>query len=216
VRHAGEVDFTRSLHGGQAIRLYGDIPVEGTVAVTDRITGIWDKGEGKHAIIETTAEAVDRSSGKLLFESSIVAVLRGSGGFGGEPGGSRSAPKAPDRAPDIELTYPTREDQGLLYRLSGDRNPLHSDPTFAKVAGFPRPILHGLCTYGFAGRALLHGLCDGDPSRFGYMSVRLARTVMPGEALTTRIWRDGDRALFEVTASPDGRVVIDEGIFELA
>lgn len=214
VRHAGEVDFTRALHGGQSIRMHGEIPVAGTVAVTDRITGIWDKGEGKHAILETTAEAVDTATGKLLFETTIAAVIRGSGGFGGEPGPSRSEPVALGRAPDMEVTYETREVQTLLYRLTGDRNPLHSDPNFAQRAGFPKPILHGLCSYGFAGRALLHSLCDSDPSKFGYMSVRFAKTVMPGEALTTQIWHDGDRQLFQVTASADGRVVIDEGVFE--
>ena len=216
VRQAGEIDFTRTLHGGQAIRMHGEIPVEGTVSVTDRITAIWDKGEGKHAILETTAEAVDKATGRILFETSITAVLRGSGGFGGDHGGARSAPMTPERAPDIEVTYPTRQDQTLLYRLSGDRNPLHSDPEFSKKAGFSKPILHGLCTYGFAGRALLHTLCDGDPSQFGYMSVRFAKTVMPGEALTTQIWNEGDRSLFQVRASADGRVVIDEGVFERA
>jgi acyl dehydratase len=101
--------------------------------------------------------------------------------------------------------------------LSGDRNPLHSDPWFATtLAGFPKPILHGLCTYGFAGRALLHGLCDSDPAKFGHMSGRFSSPVFPGETLTTRMWVDGNEAIFETTASPDDRKVIDEGLFRFA
>ncbi|MGH9113207.1 MAG: MaoC family dehydratase, partial [Acidimicrobiales bacterium] len=122
----------------------------------------------------------------------------------------------PERAPDHEVTYPTRIDQALVYRLSGDRNPLHSDPKFAAMAGFARPILHGLCTYGFTGRALLHSLCDGDPARFRSMSGRFSSPVFPGEALTVRIWTDVDgRAAFQ-TLGPDGRVVLDAGRCELA
>jgi acyl dehydratase len=213
----GEFDFGRLVHGGQEIRLHGPIPVEGTVEVTDRITSIQDKGEGKNAVIEMTAEGVDKATGKLLMENVTTIVLRGQGGFGGDPGPARTDFAVPDRAPDVEITYPTREDQTLTYRLSGDRNPLHSDPWFAtELAGFPKPILHGLCTYGFTGRALLHGLCDSDPARFGGMAGRFSKPVFPGEALTVRMWREGDGAVFRTTASPDGRVVLDEGRFTFA
>ncbi|HEY2997692.1 MAG TPA: MaoC family dehydratase, partial [Acidimicrobiales bacterium] len=115
------------------------------------------------------------------------------------------------RDPDHVVTYPTRTDQALLYRLSGDHNPLHSDPAFAQRAGFPRPILHGLCTYGFTGRALLHTVCGGDPAQFRSMSGRFSSPVFPGEALTVRVWVDGEgRAAFQ-TVGPDGRVVLDAG-----
>ncbi|HEY4377164.1 MAG TPA: MaoC family dehydratase, partial [Acidimicrobiales bacterium] len=118
----------------------------------------------------------------------------------------------PDRAPDASVTYQTRTDQALLYRLSGDRNPLHSDPSFAALGGFDRPILHGLCTYGFTGRALLHTLCDGDPSRFTSMSGRFSSPVLPGEALTINMWRQGHgEAIFQTTGG-DGRVVLDAGL----
>ena len=108
------------------------------------------------------------------------------------------------------MTYRTRDDQALIYRLSGDRNPLHSDPAFAAMGGFDRPILHGLCTYGFTGRALLHALCDSDPSRFTGMEGRFSSPVLPGEALTVKMWADGDAAIFQ-TQGEDGRVVIDAG-----
>ena len=118
---------------------------------------------------------------------------------------------APDRAPDHEVSAQTRTDQALLYRLSGDKNPLHSDKQFSDVGGFPRPILHGLCTYGFTGRALLHGLCDGDPARFSSMDARFASPVMPGEPLTVKMWRTGSgEAFFQTWASGD-RLVLDGG-----
>jgi acyl dehydratase len=139
--------------------------------------------------------------------------IRGEGGFGGDRGPSGDENKAPDRDPDHAVTYETRIDQALLYRLSGDRNPLHSDPEFAKAGGFPKPILHGMCTYGFTGRALLHTLCGSDPARFKSMEGRFSRPVFPGEALTVRMWVDGQRAIF-ATESSSGQTVIDRGVCE--
>jgi acyl dehydratase len=121
----------------------------------------------------------------------------------------------PARKPDHEVTYATRIDQALLYRLSGDRNPLHSDPSFAKLGGFPRPILHGLCTYGFTGRALLHTLCGSDPSRFRSMEGRFSKPVMPGDELTISMWVDGKQCLFQ-TLNQDGEVVFDQGVLRFA
>ncbi len=117
----------------------------------------------------------------------------------------------PDRKPEHEVRYATRIDQPLIYRLSGDRNPLHSDPGFAKMGGFDRPIMHGLCTYGFTGRALLHSLCDGDPSRFKSMDGRFSKPVMPGDELTISLWIDGKRCRFQ-TKNQDGDIVIDQGV----
>ena len=151
-------------------------------------------------------------SGEPLFTNRSSLFLRGEGGFGGDRGPSTSRTAAPDRAPDLSVTYQTRPDQALLYRLNGDRNPLHSDPAFAARGGFPKPILHGLCTYGFTGRGLLHLLCEGDPARFHGMEARFTSPVMPGEALTIDVWRTGDgEAAFRTTAS-DGRVVLDGGL----
>ena len=127
------------------------------------------------------------------------------------PRRARNVP--PDRAPDHEVTYHTKPDQALVYRLSGDRNPLHVDPWFAKNGGFDRPILHGLCTYGFTGRALLHTLCGSDPTRFKSMEGRFSKPVMPGDTLTVSMWIDGNEAIFQ-TATQDGTVVIDDIVFQ--
>jgi len=201
------------VHGEQAIEVYAPIPVEGTIRSTGRIPAIWDKGKG--AVVVMESEAVNAATNEPLFKSTMTAFIRGEGGFGGERGPSASQSGPPDRKPDHEITYATREDQALIYRLSGDRNPLHSDPEFAKMAGFDRPILHGLCTYGFTGRALLHALCDGDIARFRSMSVRFSKPVLPGDSLTVSMWVDGDGAEFQ-TRTQDGEVVIDQGRFGFA
>jgi hypothetical protein len=143
-----------------------------TLKATGRIAAIYDKGKGKGAVIVTETESVDALSGDLLFRTRSAAYVRGAGGFGGDRGPSGSVYELPARKPDHEVHYKTLPEQALLYRLSGDRNPLHSDPEFARAAGFPRPILHGLCTYGFAGRALLHTVCGSDPARFKAMEGR--------------------------------------------
>jgi acyl dehydratase len=208
MRRVGTFDRAMLVHGEQAIELEGEIPVEGRVQVRGKITGIYDKGSG--AVIATESTATDYATGEVRFRTRSSAFIRGEGGFGGErgPSGARNTP--PERKPDVEVRYETRPDQALIYRLSGDYNPLHSDPEFAARARFPRPILHGLCTYGFTGRALLHTLCGGDPSRFRSMEGRFSMPVYPGEALAVSIWVDGDEALFR-TANPDGDVVLDQG-----
>jgi acyl dehydratase len=155
------------------------------------------------------SEIVDAKSGEPMWTTRTSAFIRGEGGWGGDRGPSGGT-KPPEREPDHVVTYETRTDQALLYRLSGDRNPLHSDPSFAKLGGFDRPILHGLCTYGFTGRALLHSLCGSDPARFHSMSCRFSHPVMPGDTLTVRVWVDGGDAVFQ-TATQDGTVVIDGG-----
>ena len=196
------------VHGEQSVTLEREVPVEGELEAVSEVTGIYDKGSG--AVVTTETRAVLVSDGQPLCTTSASLFLRGEGGFGGDRGPS-SRFSAPEAEPDHEVTYATRADQALTYRLSGDRNPLHSDPAFAEAAGFPRPILHGLCTYGFTGRALLHALCDGDPARFRSMSGRFSSPVFPGEALTVRIWRTGDGEAVFQTAGPDGRVVLDAG-----
>jgi acyl dehydratase len=196
------------VHGEQAIELYGEIPNSGTVSTVGEITGIWDKGKGAVVVSESTS--TDTATGKPLFKNTMSAFIRGEGGWGGDRGPSGPRNEAPDREADHQVTYQTRVDQALTYRLSGDRNPLHSDPAFAAMGGFDRPILHGLCTYGFTGRALLHTLCDSDPARFRSMEGRFSSPVLPGEALTVKMWVDGGSAVFQ-TCGEDGRVVIDSG-----
>ena len=196
------------VHGEQSVALVRELPVEGEVETVTEITGIYDKGSGALVQAETTATLV--GDGQPLFTTGFGAFIRGEGGWGGDRGPSNRF-EAPDRAPDHEVTYPTRSDQALLYRLSGDRNPLHSDPKFAAMAGFPKPILHGLCTYGFTGRALLHTVCGGDPARFRSMGGRFSSPVFPGEALTVRVWLEDDGSAVFQTTGPDGRVVFDAG-----
>ncbi|HVN52526.1 MAG TPA: MaoC/PaaZ C-terminal domain-containing protein, partial [Acidimicrobiales bacterium] len=196
------------VHGEQAIELAGPIPVSGTVSSVGEVVGIYDKGKGAVVVLESVS--TDTSTGETLFTTRSSMFIRGEGGWGGDRGPSGTQNVPPDREPDHTVTYPTRIDQALIYRLSGDRNPLHSDPKFAALGGFDRPILHGLCTYGFTGRALLHSLCDGDPARFRSMEGRFSSPVLPGESLTVRMWLDGDGAVFQ-TCGDDGRVVLDGG-----
>jgi acyl dehydratase len=200
------------LHGAEGIELMDEIPPEGEVESTGRIAAIWDKG--KAAAVELVSESVNVATGKPLLKTKMTAFLRGEGGFGGERGPSPTF-ELPDRKADHEVHYETRIDQPLIYRLSGDRNPLHSDPSFAKMGGFDRPILHGLCTYGFTGRALLGAVCDNDPSRFKAMDGRFSKPVMPGDELTISMWVDGDTCLFQ-TKNQDGEVVIDQGVMRFA
>jgi len=219
----GDFDPAMLVHGEQAIRLHGEIPTKGTVSVTTRVAGMYDKGSAGLVVLESESRHVDR--GELAFTNRTSLFIRGAGGFGGprNPEGdeesARAAEPLPTREPDEVVTYATRPDQALLYRLSGDRNPLHSDPTFAKRAGFDRPILHGLCTYGFTGRALLHTVCGSDPSRFGAMRARFSKPTMPGDTLTVSVWDIGEtvRGAYRFrTETQRGETVIDAGLFQLA
>jgi acyl dehydratase len=208
----GTFDPAMLVHGEQSIELYGPIPSAGRVRTTTTISGIYDKGSG--AVVMLTARSVDASDGTPRFATGTSLFIRGEGGFGGPRGPDAALVPAPEREPDEVVSYVTRPDQALLYRLSGDRNPLHSDPVFARRAGFERPILHGLCTYGFTGRALLHALCGSDPRRFGKMAGRFTRPVEPGDVLDIAIWRDELGASFRTTTGR-GVVAVDWGRFEL-
>jgi acyl dehydratase len=209
-RSLGSFDRALLVHAEQSFELHRPLPVGGAVRTVSTVTGIYDKGSG--ALVVSENAAVDAASGEPLVTSTSGTFIRGEGGFGGDRGGS--APwQRPGRAPDHQVVQQTRPEQALIYRLSGDRNPLHADPKFAARGGFSQPILHGLCTYGVTGRALLHTLCASDPARWGSMSGRFSHPVLPGEALVVSIWLPddgGDTALFQ-TATKDGTVVIDRG-----
>jgi len=205
----GDFDHARLLHGEQSISLHSAIPPAGTARATAELEGVHDKG--RDALVRLKSSLADVSSGALLAEVRTGLFIRGAGGFGGPRGESVSWWR-PDRSPDHVVTYETRPDQALLYRLSGDRNPLHSDPAYAARAGFDRPILHGLCTYGFTGRALLLTLCGSDPGEFGSMSVRFASPVLPGQTLDVLIWVTGaDEAVFQTLVGAS--TVLDRGTF---
>ncbi len=197
------------VHGEERIVLHRELPVEGTVSTVAEITAIWDKGKG--AVIEVTSVSTLVGDSEPLFEVVMSAFIRGEGGWGGDRGPSGPRNEVPDRDPDAVLVGATRPEQALIYRLSGDRNPLHSDPGFAALAGFDRPILHGLCTYGFTGRLLLHELCGSDPARLRSMEGRFSSPVMPGEELTVQVWRTGDGAAVHRTLASGDRVVLDAG-----
>jgi acyl dehydratase len=199
------------VHGQQAVTLHRPIPVEGTVTITSEITGMYDKV--KAAVVVSVSRAV--IDGEPLYTNTSSVFIRGEGGWGGERGPSGPKNVPPERDPDRVLTYQTSPDQAFLYRLSGDRNPLHTDPSFAALGGFDRPILHGLCSYGFTGRALLHGVCDGDPAAFEHIEGRFTAPVMPGDALTIRMWSVGNGESLFTTSAGEGdaeRVVIDQGL----
>jgi acyl dehydratase len=203
----GDFNLAALLHAEQAIELHQTLPAEGTAIGQGRVAAIHDKGKAALVRLETT---VTDSSGNPLWTSRSGLFISGEGGWGGDRGPANEW-TLPERDADQVLGYDTRTDQALLYRLNGDRNPLHSDPSFAAMAGFDRPILHGLCTYGFTGRALLHARCGSDPARFGSMGGRFKSPVMPGERLDVHMWDDGDRVLFQTRVGD--RVVFDAGVF---
>lgn len=204
----GSFNFAMVVHGEQGVEIFGPISPSGTARITTEVTGIYDKGSG--AVVTMEATAVDQSSEDPLWRTTSSLFIRGEGGWGGDRGPAGQRNVAPDRTPDHRVSYQTLPQQALWYRLSGDANPLHSDPEFAALGGFDRPILHGLCTYGFTGRALLHTLCASEPSRFRAMEGRFSKPVMPGDELTVSMWVDGSEAVFR-TSTQDGSVVIDQG-----
>jgi acyl dehydratase len=190
-----EIELSRVLHASEAVSVPAPLPPSGSARATTRITEIWDKGKAAVIWNETT---VTDTAGAVLWRTKRSIFARGEGGFGGDRGPSSSA-EAPDRAPDFEIDIPVLPQQALLYRLCGDRNPLHSDPGFAAAAGFPRPILHGLCTYGMTCKALVDTVLDADTTRVASYGARFAGVVFPGETLRASVWKDGERFIGAVT-----------------
>ncbi|MEU4495553.1 MaoC/PaaZ C-terminal domain-containing protein [Streptomyces sp. NBC_00210] len=190
-----DIDLAAVLHGGQTIELHRPIPVSGTVVATSRVAAVYDKG--KAAILVLRTEAADDEG--PLWTSDAQIFVRGEGGFGGERGPS-SRLELPSREPDKTIEKSVREDQALLYRLSGDYNPLHADPEFAARAGFDRPILHGLCSYGMTLKAVVDTVLGGDVDRVRSYTTRFAGVVFPGETLRIRMWRLGSKVQVSVTA----------------
>ncbi len=190
-----DIELSRVLHASEAVSVPGPLPPSGSGRAVTRITDIWDKGKAAVIVNET---AVTDPAGNLLWSTKRSIFARGEGGFGGERGPSSSA-LTPDRPADFEIDIPVLPQQALLYRMCGDRNPLHSDPGFAAAAGFPRPILHGLCTYGMTCKALVGTLLDGDASKVRSYGARFAGVVFPGETLKLSVWRTDERLVGAVT-----------------
>jgi len=210
------IDCARMLHGEQGLELFAPLPAAATVIGRTRVVDVIDKGVDKGAIVRTRRDVHDADSGTLLCRLTATSVLRGNGGFGG-PNTPLPAPHAlPQRAPDHVAECRTSPRAALIYRLSGDGNPLHADPAAARAAGFERPILHGLCTFGIAGTALLAHGCDHDASRLRAMRARFTAPVFPGETLRTEIWRDGAQLSFRTTAAERGIVALNNGWAQLA
>ena len=210
------IDWVRVLHGEQEMDFHKPLPAEGTVRAQTRITGIVDKGASKGALIYTQREGVDADSGERLFSVVQTTFARGDGGFGGPAAPVRESHPVPDTAPQACCDLPTLPQAALIYRLSGDCNPLHADPDVAAQAGFRQPILHGLCTLGVAGHALLKTCCDYDPERLKSIRVRFTAPVYPGETLRTEIWRDGALISFRARALERDVVVLSNGRAEVA
>lgn len=204
----GQVQFNLAmlLHGEQKIELHRPIPATGKASAVGKIVEVWDKG--KAAVIGVECSVNDDDG--PLFTTHATLFIRGAGGFGGERGPSSVQIEVPDREPDQVVQDVTREEQAALYRLTGDRNPIHIDPGFAKFGGFEKPFLHGLCTYGFAGRAALSALCDGDPARFIAMTGRFSDQVYMGDTIITKFWElKPGQALMQVETGR-GNVVLNQ------
>ncbi|MGO4462209.1 MaoC/PaaZ C-terminal domain-containing protein [Streptomyces sp. M-16] len=207
-----DVNLAAVLHGGHSIELHRPIPVKGRATSTSKVAAVYDKG--KAAVIVLRSEVADADG--PLWTSDAQLFVRGEGGFGGERGPSVRA-EQPERAPDRTEERTIREEQALLYRLSGDWNPLHADPEFAKLAGFDRPILHGLCSYGMTLKAVVDTVLGGDVSRVRAYRTRFAGIVFPGETLRIRMWRETGRVLVSVTAvDRDDAAVLADTVVEHA
>ncbi len=194
-----DIDLSMVLHGSQEIVVHRPLPSSARATVRTRISDVWDKG--KAAVIVQEGEASD-DAGNPLFTTRSTIFVRGEGGWGGERGPSTRT-VLPDREPDADTAYSTTPQQALLYRLCGDRNPLHADPGFAAAAGFPAPILHGLCSYGVVLRTVVDELLDADVSRVRAFAARFAGVVFPGESIRVRAWDDDEQILVSATISSD-------------
>jgi acyl dehydratase len=212
---ATTVDATKLLHGEQSLILHRPLPVEGEVVGRTRITGLVDRGAGKGALLYSARDIID-AAGTLLATLESTTFLRGDGGFGGPAGPVKQPHAMPERPHDAALALGTRPEQALLYRLNGDHNPLHSDPAVAAKAGFPRPILHGLCTFGVVCHALLRLCCGSEPARLARMDLRFSAPVFPGETIETRVWDEGGgRFAFAARVVERDVAVINNGLCEV-
>jgi len=213
----GDTGITRShvVHGEQGFRIHRKLPVEGTVRGRTEITDIFDKGKDKGALILTKCEVRDKATDEVVCTLTSTTFCRADGGFGGPSGPVQEPHAMPNRAPDHTCDLPTLPQAALIYRLSGDYNPLHADPAYAKKAGFKMPILHGRCTFSVAGHALLRKCCGYDPERLRSMGGRFSSPVYPGETIRTEMWIDGAVMSFRSTVPARGVTVLNNGRAEI-
>jgi acyl dehydratase len=213
-------NYSKLLHGEQHLRLHRPLPPEADIVARETVASLTDLGPAKGAIAGLVRRIFEAGSGELLAECSSIVFLRGDGGFSSESGISDPRPPRlpalPDRAPDIVTELVSLPQAGLIYRLSGDSNPLHADPRIARAAGYPRPILHGLCTFGMAAHAVLKTCCEYNPARIAGVSARFTAPVFPGETLRFSIWIASRRAVhLRAFVEARNQVVLDNGLFEL-
>ncbi len=209
------LDWRQAVHGEQSMKIHRPLPQDATVQGISRIVDVADKGEGRGALIYVERDISDAGTGELFATVYQTVFCRGDGGFGGSNKPAAAARPIPERAADTSIELPTSGQQALIYRLSGDYNPLHSNPADARIAGFERPILHGLATFGIAGHGLVRRLCDGDADLVRAMGGRFSAPVFPGETIRVEIWHAGvGQALFRAMVSARNAVVINNGTFE--
>ncbi|MES0825153.1 MaoC family dehydratase [Ruegeria sp. SCP11] len=210
------VDWKKVLHGEQGIVIHKPLPAAATITATTRVVDVIDKGADKGALIFVERDLINKDTGDMHATLSSTIFARGNGGFGGPSGAQPPLARAPSRAPDKVWDFTTIPQLALLYRLSGDPNPLHADPTVAAVAGFPAPILHGLCSLGVAGHAVLRSYCDYDVNRFKSLKLRFSAPVFPGETLRTEMWKDENTVSFRTLAVERDVVVLNNGVVEIS
>jgi acyl dehydratase len=205
------IERTMVVHGEQALTLYRPLPPAGTLRARERVLGVIDKGEGRGALIYTERRILDHETGEPVATLNSTSFARANGGFGGPTGPVREPHALPRTAPDVVVDMPTFPQQALLYRLNADMNPLHSDPEVARKAGYPRPILHGLATYGVAAHAVLKTFCGYDPARLKAFQLRFSAPVYPGETISVELWKMGDTVSFRALVRSREAKVVDNG-----
>jgi len=210
------LDWVKILHGEQGLVNHKPLPAEATVVGKTRITEIIDKGQGKGALLLVERKVYEKASGELLATLTSSSFARGDGGFGGPSGPAPQPHALPERKPDAVSDQATLPMAALIYRLSGDYNPLHANPKVAKAAGFKQPILHGLCTFGVAGHAILKTCCGYRPERMKSMQLRFSSPVYPGETIRTEMWTDGNVVSFRAKVVERDIVVLNNGKVQLA
>ncbi|MDB5575579.1 MAG: hypothetical protein JWR80_755 [Bradyrhizobium sp.] len=205
------IDVGKLLHGEQSLEIHQPLPPSGSVTGQLEVEALHDKGPGRGALLVMRRTLSDAATGAPLATVRITSFLRANGGFGGDSANAARPHPVPERAPDHVVTLPTRIDQAMLYRLSGDYNPIHIDREVAARAGFAQPILHGLCTYGIACRAVLRALCRDEPERLKRFDARFSSPVYPGDEIVTEIWRDGETVAFRCSVPARDTVVLNNG-----